>query len=177
MLCYYGIELLQQLQDYYRHRLQMAQSRGFMEQGHKFYWLYEELLLRTQLLRQTMLYLDALPKFMNENDTDAAFQYVISYGSDWFRKNAIGESPQTTDGKSELYSDSDPYWSDVVEAMDNFGTDYNVKVLPLLYIDLCEYVVRCVRFLFHVREHYAHAIDKEKFDELMKRDNALPSTA
>jgi hypothetical protein len=177
MLFYYGVELLHKLQTYYTPRLQTALSRGFDAEEHKYHWLYTELCLRVQVLQQSMLFLNALPQFMKEDDTDSAFRYVISYASDWFRNGAIGETPKEDDAKSPFYADDNPYWADVNEALEHFDRDYKVKLLPMLYVDLCEYVVRCVRFLFHIREHCVHAIDKDKFDALMQRVEFLPSIA
>ena len=48
------------------------------------------------------------------------------------------------------------------------GEDYDTTILPLVYIDLCEYVVRSVRLLLQIREMTIAAVDREKFDVVME---------
>ena len=45
--------------------------------------------------------------------------------------------------------------------------DYDMNNLPLLYLDLSEYIVRSVRFYLHMREQQC-PIDRSKFDEIMR---------
>ena len=43
---------------------------------------------------------------------------------------------------------------------------YDMNNLPLLYLDLSEYLVRAVRFYLHMREQRC-SIDRDKFDAIM----------
>ena len=48
------------------------------------------------------------------------------------------------------------------------GMDYDCANLPMYYVDLCEYTVRCVRLHLYIRERAFHAIDREKFAALVR---------
>ena len=40
---YFGIDLLQQLRQYYEGRLSLALAKGFDQQGAQYHWLFKEL--------------------------------------------------------------------------------------------------------------------------------------
>ena len=63
------------------------------------------------------------------------------------------------------------------EVLDSMGVDYDTTLLPLLFIDLSEYVVRSVRLYLQIREREIHAIDRDKFDQIMKVAGVLSSSA
>lgn len=162
MLMYFSEELLQELLDYYLPRFRLAEERGFSAPDSKYIWLYEELRLRISVLRQTQLFIEALPKFMDSTDRDKPMQYVVSYSSTIFAPEQMGAVDA-----SSFFNDSDPYWLDFQEASDHFAADYDFSDLPLYYVDLCEYIVRTVRLYLQIRETAIHAIDKGRFAELM----------
>ena len=84
MLAYFSTELLKELLDYYLPRFRLAEERGFAVQGSKYAWLYDELRLRVSTIRQALLFLDSLPKFMECEDNSKPMQYVVSYTSTLF---------------------------------------------------------------------------------------------
>ena len=48
---YFGIDLLQQLRQYYEGRLSLALAKGFDQQDAKYHWLFKELECRVSTLR------------------------------------------------------------------------------------------------------------------------------
>lgn len=167
MMDYYGVDLLKAIRDAYAPRCELAQERGYAVEGNKYYWLYEELHYRMQVIRQAMLFLDALPQFLCQTDEDKHLQYVVGYASSFFTQDKMGGAERDEQGGHPIFNDGNPYWVDVQEAMDHFDKNYDLKNLPLLYIDSCELVVRMIRLHLFVREKCYHAIDREKFDSLM----------
>ena len=89
----------------------------------------------------------------------------------------IGEIPRDNQDRHPYFNDDNPYWIQMNEALDSMGPTYDTNLLPLLYIDLSEYIVRSVRLYYYIREHEIHAIDRGKFDQLMKRSGSLASSA
>ena len=51
---YFGIDLLQQLRQYYEGRLSLALAKGFDQQDAKYHWLFKELECRVSTLRKLM---------------------------------------------------------------------------------------------------------------------------
>ena len=49
---YFGIDLLQQLRQYYEGRLSLALAKGFDQQDAKYHWLFKELECRVSTLRK-----------------------------------------------------------------------------------------------------------------------------
>jgi len=167
MLNYYGYQLLQELLDYYKPRLQLAEERGYAVQGSKYAWLYEELQHRMRFLRQTVLFLDALPKFMGGEDDSKPMQYVVSYTSRFFTPESIGDIARDAADTHPFFNSGNIYWNELQQALDHFGVDYDMSNLPLLYVDLTEYVVRASRLYLQIREGHFRAIDRDKFDSIM----------
>ena len=60
----YGIDLLHQIHSAYFPRYQLALERGYQQEGNRFFWLYDELHYRLQVLREAILFLNALPPFL-----------------------------------------------------------------------------------------------------------------
>ena len=167
MLAYFSTELLKELLDYYLPRYRLAEERGFAVQGSKYAWLYDELRLRVSTIRQALLFLDSLPKFMECEDNSKPMQYVVSYTSALFAPDGASSVDRGQDDIHPYFNDGNPYWLDFQEAVDNFPTDYDLSNLPLFYVDLCEYVVRAIRLYLQIREGSFHAIDKGKFETIM----------
>lgn len=168
MLEYYGVSLLNELQDYYLPRLRLAEERGYAVQNNKYFWLYDELRQRVLMLRQTLLFLESLPHFMNDGKDDCqAMQYAVRYTGKLFSEESIDNIPCSAQDIHPFFNDSDPYWRDLQEALENFDNSYDLQNLPMLYVDLCEYVTRAIRLYFHIRERQFKAIDRGKFDALM----------
>ena len=90
MLQYYGQEFLQGLQTYYVQRLSLALEHGYSAEGNKYFWLYKELDLRVRAIRQTLLFLDALPKFMGTATGEESMGYALKYTGDYFKADKIG---------------------------------------------------------------------------------------
>lgn len=167
MLDYYGISLLNELQEYYLPRFRLAEERGYAVQGNKYYWFFEELQARIAALRQAILFLEALPKFMVCEDEYKPFQFVVGYVGKLFTVESIGEIARNDQDIHPFFNDNNPYWLDLQESLDHFNQSYDLKNLPLLYVDLSEYVVRGIRLYLQIREARFKAVDRGKLDELM----------
>ena len=170
MVHYYGTELLDQLNHYYSTRLKLAFEQGFQEKDSQYNWLFEELKVRVQQLRQARLFLDALLSFMTSDAVTNAFKYVSGYLS----KVLGGQGSQLRDKDSPFFKSQNVYWSDLKAAMDQCGVGYSLELHPLLYIDLCEVVVCGIRLYFQIREATVSKIDGCKFDSLMSGSELLP---
>lgn len=167
MLEYYGVNLLNELLEYYLPRFRLAEERGYSVQSSKYYWLFEELQQRMRTLRQTLLFLESLPKFMQCEDEYKPLQYVVSYVGKLFTVESIGEIARSEQDIHPFFNDNNPYWQDLQEALEHFDQTYDMKNLPMLYVDLCEYVARAIRLYFQIREQRFKAIDRGKFDAIM----------
>lgn len=167
MLEYYGVELLNELQEYYLPRFRLAEERGYAIQNSKYHWLFEELQQRVRILRQTLLFLESLPKFMQCEDEYQPLQYVVGYVGKLFAVESIGEIARSDQDIHPFFNDSNPYWLDLQEALDHFDQAYDMKNLPLLYVDMSEYVTRAIRLYLQIREQRFKAVDRGKFDALM----------
>ena len=177
MLAYFGPELLCEVKGYYLPRYQQACDRGYTQPGSKYYWLYEELLCRVLTLDQALRFLDALPKFMVSSTEDQIFQYVMNYATALFKVDRISEIPRDDQDQHPYFNDQNPYWVQMNEVLDSMGVDYDTTLIPLLFIDLSEYVVRSVRLYLQIREREIHAIDRDKFDQIMRVAGVLSSSA
>jgi|GEM_PF-1204914 hypothetical protein len=169
MLNYLGTELISEIQKAYNERLQLAVERGYSDPGSKYYWLFEELSYRVKLLRQVNLFLNSLSLYMTSKDGDQPMYFVVSYTTDLFTEKRIGEAAFNREGKEQFFLESCTYWLEMQEVLDIMGHGYNYTNLPLYYVDLCEYAVRAVRLHLYIREREFHAIDRDKFDALMRR--------
>ena len=56
---YFGIDLLQQLRQYYEGRLSLALAKGFDQQDAKYHWLFKELECRVSTLGVAGVYVPA----------------------------------------------------------------------------------------------------------------------
>lgn len=176
MLQYLGPEFLQELQDYYGYRLSKALNRGFNAEGSKFHWLYAELDTRAKLLRQAKLFMDALPKFMVGADEEKIFAYVVEYSQQILSDPAV--NPPVGDGQPHPFFNNDnPYWTELQTTFENFEVGYNTSLLPMTYVDLCEYLICTLRLCLQMREQCVCAIDREKFDAVMHLRTTLAPTA
>ena len=169
MLEYLGIDLLNDVHEAYADRLQRALDRGYAEPGSKYHWLYEELDYRIRTLRQVSLFLNALTAFMSGNNGDKPMFFVVSYTTDLFTEERIGEAAYNHEGSERFFDSSNAYWQEMQEVLALMGKDYDFANLPMYYVDLCEYTVRSVRLHLYIRECAFHAIDRDKFDVLMRR--------
>ena len=177
MLAYFGPELLCEVKGYYLPRYQQACDRGYTQPGSKYHWLYEELLCRVLTLDQALRFLDALPKFMVSSTEDQIFQYVMNYATALFKVDRIREIPRDDQDQHPYFNDQNPYWVQMNEVLDSMGVDYDTTLIPLLFIDLSEYVVCSVRLYLQIREREIHAIDRDKFDQIMRVAGVLSSSA
>lgn len=177
MLDYFGTEFLDNLLEYYLPRYKQAKERGFDREGQKFHWLYAELRERVLLISQSRRYLKTMPAIICNSTEEQTFRSVTSYVSGLFKPDRIGEIQRSSDDVHPFFNDDNPYWMQMNEVFDSMGTSYDTEDLPLLCVDLCEYVVRGVRLYLQIREQSIHAIDKGKFDLLMKRHGNLTSSA
>lgn len=177
MLYYFGQEFLLRLQNYYGQRLALALEHGYNADGNKYYWLYMELELRVKAIRQTILFLNALPKFMGTATGEESMGFVTKYIGAYFTSESIGEEKCADEQKHPYFNDSNSYWKQFQEAIDNFGMGYDMTLLPILYVDLAEYVVRGLRLYFQIRERKFCAIDRGKFEDLMQAKPSLAVTA
>ena len=175
MLEYYGVALLAELLEYYLPRFRLAEERGYAVQNGKYHWLYEELQHRVRLLHQTILFLEALPKFMQCEDEYMPLQHIVSYAGKLFTVDAIGEIARSDQDVHPFFNDANPYWVDLQESLEHFDQNYDMKNLPMLYVDLCEYVVRAVRLHLQIREQQLKSVDRGKFDILMHMKSPVPN--
>ena len=81
MMTLYGVELLRHIYEAYLERYLKSLQRGYDTDGNRYHWLYSELLIRVQTLREAMLYLDALPRFLDTAEDDKVLQCVFEYTS------------------------------------------------------------------------------------------------
>ena len=169
MLNYLGTELISEIQKAYSERFQLAVERGYSEPGSKYYWLFEELSYRTRLVRQVNLFLNSLSLYMTSKDGDKPMYFVVSYITDLFTEKRIGEAAFNRAGKEQFFHESCTYWQEMQEVLDVMAHGYDFTNLPMYYVDLCEYAVRAVRLHLYIRERKFHAIDRDKFDDLMRR--------
>ena len=177
MLDYLGIELLDTFVEYYLPRYHQAEERGFGKEEQKYHWLYLELKERILVVSQARRYLKSLPLFMTTASEEQIFQSVTSYIASLFNRDRIGEIQRPEDGDHPYFNDHNPYWNQMNEVFDSMGVAYDTTNLPMLYVDLSEYVVRAVRLYLQIRELSFHAIDKGKFDVLAKARGNMTSTA
>ena len=177
MLNYFGLGFLQDLQGYYAERLAQALSSGFEQPDHKYHWLYEELLYRTNCTRQLLLVLNALPQFLDSDKPETAFQYIYGVTLKWFSQESIEGAPRDKDHGCLYFTDACRYWTELDEAFNLLSGDYPYSSKPLFYVDLCEYAIRSIRLHFYIREQLNHAIDRNKFDGLMCWKPALGRSA
>ena len=137
----YGIDLLTQIQSAYQTRYQLALERGYQQEGNRFFWLYEELHYRLQVLREAILFLNALPPFLQTPEAEKPYKYVIDFFTRYFNQDNIGRS-EKQGADDPYFGDSNQYWKDFMEAMDKFGEEQLLQNLPLFYVYSCEVVVR-----------------------------------
>ena len=164
MLNYLGTELLQSMKEYYLGRYRLALERGYTAEDSQYYWLFEELRDRILVIRQVEKFLHALPLFMQQGGEEKSLQYVVSFVS-----SICGE---LTNGAGEVKHDDSPYWKQTNEIWELMKSNYDMNNLPLLYVDLTEYLVRALRFYFSIREQVCR-IDGGKFDEIMQLNQSL----
>lgn len=177
MLAYFGPELLLEVKGYYMPRLQLACERGYTQAGSRYHWLYEELLCRVLTLDQALRFLDALPKFMVSATEEQIFRYVMNYATALFKADRIGEIPRDEQDQHPYFNDHNPYWVQMNEVLDSMSVDYDATLIPLLYVDMSEYIVRSIRLYLQIRECAIHAIDRGRFDQIMKVAGALSPSA
>lgn len=164
---YFGIDLLQQLRQYYEGRLSLALAKGFDQQDAKYHWLFKELECRVSTLRKLMSMISVLPEFMCRQTEEQVFAMVVSSTSSWFSDDVLGEQPKDAAGNCSYYQESNPYWVDYQLAMDRFTPDYDYTNLAAFYVDLVEYLVMAVRLYFFIREQQFRPVDRGKYDELV----------
>ena len=173
---YYGLELLSQIREAYMKRYTLAVERGYGDSGDKYYWLYEELLYRLQLLRQVFLFLNALPVFIKKDEEIEAVRYVVRYTTRLFLKENCG-SMEGENGRNPYFNEENGLFCDFTESINHIDKDYDLSNHPLLYVDLTECAVRAVRLYFQIRERQFHAIDRANFNALMQVREQLPAPA
>ena len=88
----YGIDLLHQIHSAYFPRYQLALERGYQQEGNRFFWLYDELHYRLQVLREAILFLNALPPFLQTPEAEKPYKYVIDFFTRYFNQDNIGRS-------------------------------------------------------------------------------------
>lgn len=97
---YFGIDLLQQLRQYYEGRLSLALAKGFDQQDAKYHWLFKELECRVSTLRKLMSMISVLPEFMCRQTEEQIFAMVIGHTTTWFsNENLGGEQPRDAQGQ------------------------------------------------------------------------------
>ena len=168
MIEYYGKDCLDRIFNYYRERYSQAKERGYNTDGSKYFWLYKELKERLLIIRQAVCFLEALPKFMNGTSDEQIFQYATTYVNSLFRPELTGKLKRDEADGHPFFNPANPYWTQMNEVLDGMADDYDTSIRPLLYVDLCEYIVRAVRLLLQIREMTIAAIDREKFDAVME---------
>ena len=173
---YYGLDLLDQVQEAYRKRYDLAVERGFDEPNNKYYWLFEELQYRLQFLRQMILFIHALSSFILSGSENDALGYVVRYSTRFFSNTNCGEVTREND-QHPYFNDANGYYCDFTEALNHFDSDYDFSNHPLFLVDLTECAVRAARLHLQIREHQFHAIDRDKFDALMQMRVQLPASA
>lgn len=172
MLDYYSTQLLQNILLSYLPRLHLAEERGYINPSDKYHWLYEELKCRVAFLRGVLLFLDALPRFMDEGAE--SIQYVTSYVGRLFAVEWVSSLRKAETEQHPYFHDNNPYWVEFQEVLDHIDDGYDLRNLPQLYVDLSEYVVRAARLYLQIREHSIHAIDRDKFEALLYRKPEFP---
>lgn len=106
---YFGIDLLQQLRQYYEGRLSLALAKGFDQQDAKYHWLFKELECRVSTLRKLMSMISVLPEFMCRQTEEQIFAMVIGHTTTWFsNENLGGEQPRDAKGNLPLLSGYQP---------------------------------------------------------------------
>lgn len=167
MLTYLGPELLQSVLEHYEHRYQLALERGYADESSQYYWLFDEIRDRILIIRQAEIFLYALPLFMQQGDEENALQYVVSYVGGLCAALTTGAGDSKTNVGEYSTHKSNPYWKQANEVLDRLREGYDLNNLPLLYMDLSEYLVRTLRYYFYMREQRCQ-IDRGKFDEIMQ---------
>ena len=173
---YFGPCLLVQIREAYQNRFNQALERGFDDPANKYFWIYDELRYRLNLLYQAFLFLDALPKFICEGKEIEAVRYVIRYSTRFFLKENCG-SVENEGSQNPFFNDGNEPYRDFTEAINHFDMDYDLTNHPLLYVDLSECVVRAVRLYLQIRERKFHAIDRANFNALIQAREQLPAPA
>lgn len=154
---------------YYSERYSKAIARNYNNPDSKYHWLYKELSERVTTLSSAKLFLEALPLFMKEDETcERSLSYATSFIADLFKDIPC----------EKLLQEGNPYWDDFMEAVENIDRKAELAFqsqVPQFYLALCEYVVRCIRLYFYVREKVICAIDRDKFDSVMDTQLAVPA--
>lgn len=176
MMEFYGLDLLKQIQSAYQVRCQKALERGFDQEGNPYHWLYAELRIRLQMLQETLLYLEALPRFLDTAEAEKPYQYIMMFLARCFRQANLGTA-DASETPDPFFQDRNPYWRDIQEALEALDEPDLLQNLPLFFVYSCELVTRAVRLYFQIRESRIHAIDREKFDALMRQSASLPQSA
>ena len=114
---------------------------------------------------------------MAASDEEQIFRYVVSYATAFFKEDLAASNSRSEDDVHPFFNDDNPYWCQMQEVLNTFDNSYDTKNLPLLYVDLCEYSIRCLRLYFQIREKCLRPIDRGKFDAVMKLSGTLSSTA
>ena len=166
MLIYLGTELFRSMLDHYLPRYKLAFERGYTEEGSQYYWLYIELKERILAIRQAQKFLQALPLFIQQGNEEQSLQFVVSYVSTLCAQLA-SENQEQGSGVTSVNRAEDLYWLQANEVWSRMQEGYDMNNLPLLYLDLSEYVVRALRFYLHMREQQ-RPIDRDKFDAIMQ---------
>lgn len=177
MLEYLGMEFLEELAAYYRSRYCTALERGFDKESNRYHWLYLELKERLLVIYQLRHFLNVLPAFMSGAEEKQIFKYVMSYSTALFKAEPVTSIKRSEDNVHPFFNNHNPYWCQLREVQDSIDCTYDTANLPLLYIDLCEYSIRCLRLYLQIREQCAPSIDRGKFDAVMKLTGSIPSTA
>lgn len=161
--------LFSSLCEYYSERHSKALMREYDQPGSKYHWLYQELAERVTTLSNAKLFMEALPLFMREDEgCEKSLSYVTSYVGELF----VGIPCE------QLLKEGNVYWDDFMEVQEVINRKAELTFqpqVPQFYLDLCEYVVRCIRLYFYVREKVVCAIDRDKFDSVMDMRLAIPA--
>ena len=103
---------------------------------------------------------------MQQGNEEVSLQYVVSYVSTLCAQLAA-ENQEQGSVVSSVNRVEDPYWLQANEVWSRMQEDYDMNNLPLLYLDLSEYLIRALRFYLHMREQRC-PIDRDKFDAIMQ---------
>ena len=177
MLYFYGAELLDRLGAHYGARLRRAKEQGFDRDRSEYHWLWRELDLRVRMIRQTRVFLDALPGFLVRCTGEEAMRYTADFTSSWFTEEYVGILPEDDEGRCPYLSDSSPYWTAVCEAMDELDAGAGRSPLPMFCVELGELAARSLRLCFFLREKQFRPIDGDRFGSLTAPDEELGSSA
>lgn len=173
MIHYVGVNYLFSLREYYLSRLNKAEDNGYAAPSSTYFWLYQELILRVQLITQTIDFISKHSSNLTDLTLPEIIDPVMLYSACLFSGDDATAPSRNEAGSHPIFNCENPYWIELNQIFDHIKTVEASGDRTSIFTELIEYLVRAVRLYLQIRELYYFNIDRSKFYSLMK----LESTA